>query len=163
MAAKGQANRPKNGQQLPASRPEQTSSNLKVKPRQSNTSYRVEPTRTSTQAPSKQSPISGVGILVGALLVTLLIAWWAMSNGGSPQVSGVNNSTLPQMGHIQGVPDQGQAALEAEAVTAQIVDGVQTVDFVVIGDSMSYRPNVIKVKQGMPVRFNVSVEGRDPG
>ncbi|MEO6457939.1 MAG: hypothetical protein ABIO92_06655 [Chloroflexia bacterium] len=166
MPVKGQANRPKNGKQPAASRPEQATVNLKVRPRQPNATYRQEQARSPRQEPSKRPPISGIGIFMGALLVAVLVGWWAMSNGGTPQVRGANNSTLPQMGHIQGVPDQnagGQAAIDAEAVSAQIVDGVQTVDFVVIGDSMSYRPSVIKVKQGMPVRFNVSVEGRDPG
>lgn len=121
--------------------------------------------KTTTQK-SNNPPISGVGIFMGALLVAVLIGWWAMSNGSRSQATVLDESTLPKMSHIEGVPDQNaddQAALEAQAVPAQLVDGVQMIDFVVIGDSMSYRPNVIKVKQGMPVRFNVSVEGRDPG
>ena len=39
----------------------------------------------------------------------------------------------------------------------------QTLDLVVNGTTMSYKPSVIQVKQGVPVRFNLSVEGRDPG
>ena len=160
-AAKGKTNKSAE-EQLAPHRPQQPSSNHKATPKQANPTRRPQPVRSSRQAQGKESPISGVGIFIGALLVTILVGWWIMRNG-SPQVSGANNSTLPPMGHIEGVLDQNQAALEAGAVSAQVVDGVQTVDFVVIGDSMSYRPNVIKVKQGMPVRFNVTVEGRDPG
>ena len=56
------------------------------------------------------------------------------------------------------------SALQAQAVTAPVgPDGVQTLDLVVNGTTMSYKPSVIQVKQGVPVRFNLSVEGRDPG
>ncbi len=150
--AANQTNRSKHEKQLASSRHGQPSASIKVRPQKPNATYR--------QSPNKQPPISGVGIFMGALLVTILIGWWAMSNGTTPQVSGANNSAAPPMGHIEGVPDQNAAN---QAVSAQVVNGVQTIDFVVIGDSMSYRPNVIKVKQGMPVRFNVTVEGRDPG
>jgi hypothetical protein len=55
-------------------------------------------------------------------------------------------------------------ALATQAVQAPVgSDGVQTLDVVVNGDTMSYRPRVIRVKQGVPVRFNLSTEGRDPG
>lgn len=58
----------------------------------------------------------------------------------------------------------GLSALQAQAVTAPVgPDGVQTLDLVVNGTTMSYKPSVIQVKQGVPVRFNLSVEGRDPG
>ena len=54
--------------------------------------------------------------------------------------------------------------LRAQAVVAPIGgDGVQTVDLVVLGNTMSYRPQVIQLKQGVPARFNVSIEGADPG
>jgi plastocyanin len=56
------------------------------------------------------------------------------------------------------------SALQAQAVPAPVgPDGVQTLDLVVNGTTMSYKPSVIQVKQGLPVRFNLSVEGRDPG
>lgn len=126
----------------------------------SNAKPRTHKTRYTPPQKSTNPPISGVGIFMGVLLVAALVAWWAVL-GGRPSSAAIDESNLPQMSHVGEVPDQ--AALEAKAVSAQVVDGVQTVDFVVIGDSMSYRPNVIKVKQGMPVRFNVSVEGRDPG
>lgn len=55
-------------------------------------------------------------------------------------------------------------ALIAQAVTAPLgPDGVQTLSLVVNGDTMSYTPRAIKVKRGVPVRFNLNVEGRDPG
>ena len=160
-AAKGKTNNSAEKQLAPHG-PQQPSSNHKATPRQANPTRRPQPVRSSRQAAGKESPISGVGIFIGALLVTILIGWWAANNGVAPQLAGANNSAAPPIGHIEGVPED-QAALEAKAVSAQIEGGVQTVDFVVIGDSMSYRPKVIKVKQGMPVRFNVTVEGRDPG
>jgi plastocyanin len=56
------------------------------------------------------------------------------------------------------------SVLQAQAVTVPVgPDGVQTLDLVVNGTTMSYKPSVIQVKQGLPVRFNLSVEGRDPG
>ncbi|HUS14461.1 MAG TPA: hypothetical protein VM536_05505 [Chloroflexia bacterium] len=55
------------------------------------------------------------------------------------------------------------AALEARAVPATEVNGLQVLNLVVNGDTMSYKPSVLKVKQGRPVQVNLSVEGRDPG
>jgi len=54
--------------------------------------------------------------------------------------------------------------LESQAVAARLApDGRQTLDVVVNGDSRSYQPYAIKVKQGVPVHFKLSVEGADPG
>lgn len=50
----------------------------------------------------------------------------------------------------------------AQAVAAPVVDGVQTLDVLLNGDTFQYEPKTIKVKQGVPVRFNLSVKG-DPG
>ncbi len=51
----------------------------------------------------------------------------------------------------------------AQAIPAVIgTDGVQTLNVLVNGDTFQYEPKVIKVKQGVPVHFNLSVKG-DPG
>ena len=66
--------------------------------------------------------------------------------------------------YLAGARTLSTIALQAQAVTAPVgADGVQTLDLVVNGTTMSYKPGVIQVKQGVPVRFNLSVEGRDPG
>ena len=54
--------------------------------------------------------------------------------------------------------------LQSEAAVAPLgSNGTQTLDLIINGDARSYRPNVIKVKQGVPVHFNLTVEGQDPG
>jgi hypothetical protein len=104
----------------------------------------------------KEPPISAVGIVVGLLLVGGLLGWWAM-NGFGNGVSGGASSSVP-------LPPGYSQEMEAQAVVAPIgPDGRQTLDFVVSGHTLSYEPKVIKVKQGVPVHFNVRVEGPDPG
>lgn len=116
----------------------------------------IERATWTTVQQQKQPPISPVGIVVGILLAVTLAVWWLMSQGGSP--AGVPTSANNSAGGT--APQQ----IEAQAVVAPIgADGKQSIDFIVNGTNMSYKPNVIKVKQGVPVRFNVSVEGRDPG
>ena len=140
-----------------------TNGRTSVKTKSAQAAPRVGPKqRQQRQQRTKanQPPISGVGVFMGVLLVAALLAWWAML-GGRTSSANIDESNLPQMSHIGEVPEQ--AALEAKAVSAQVVEGVQTIDMVVIGDSMSYRPDVIKVKQGMPVRVNLTTEGRDAG
>jgi plastocyanin domain-containing protein len=66
------------------------------------------------------------------------------------------------MGHVSPPVDRSQ--LDAQAVSAVVgAEGVQTLDFVVNGDNMAYRPNVVKVRKDVPMRLNISTEGRDPG
>lgn|GEM_PF-3092217 len=102
----------------------------------------------------KEPPISAVGIVIGLLLVGGLLGWWAM-NGISN--SGTGAGSVP-------VPPGYSSEMEAQAVVAPIgPDGKQTLDFVVSGHTLSYEPKVIKVKQGVPVHFNVRIEGPDPG
>ena len=92
-----------------------------------------------------------------------LAAWW-ITSGGNPTSNAANQVWEPQMGHVTGPVDVDRAQLDAQAVSAVAgADGVQTLDFVVNGDNMDYRPNVIKMKQGVPARLNISTEGRDPG
>jgi len=50
----------------------------------------------------------------------------------------------------------------AQAVAAPVVDGVQTLDVLLNGDTFQYEPKAIRVKKGVPVHFNLSVKG-DPG
>jgi hypothetical protein len=84
------------------------------------------------------------------LLVAGLFGWWALSSSVPAAPAAPTSSE--------------QVALEAEAVTAPIgQDGKQTLDLAVNGDTWGYEPNVIKVKQGVPVHINLSTKGADPG
>jgi hypothetical protein len=75
------------------------------------------------------------------------------SAGGTTAGGGTTNVSAQQL-----------SQLEAKAVTAPIdAQGRQTLDFVVNGTTRGYSPNVIKVKQGVPVHFNLSTAGADPG
>ncbi len=42
-------------------------------------------------------------------------------------------------------------------------DGKQTLDVVLNSATFQYEPKVVKVKQGAPVQFNLSVINGDPG
>lgn len=56
------------------------------------------------------------------------------------------------------------AQIEAQAVVAPIAaDGRQTLDFIVNGYTASYEPKAIKVRRGIPVHFNVMLNGPNPG
>ena len=94
-----------------------------------------------------------VGMLV-FLLAAGVFVWWMLSSGASSASnSGQSSSAVGQ-----------QPGLEAQAVTAPVgADGKQTLDLVVNGNTRSYEPRVVKVKQGVPVRFNLSSKGADPG
>ncbi len=67
--------------------------------------------------------------------------------------------------NAQGVAQsRQQAQLEAQAVTVPVgADGKQTVGIVLEADKFQYNPKVIKVKQGVPVHFDLSVTSGDPG
>jgi plastocyanin len=125
---------------------------------------KAQPQRASSkrQANRKsESPISWIGGMAIGVAVVALAAWW-IAGGGRPASSATNRVWEPKMGHVS--PPVERAQLDAQAVSAVVgEDGVQTLDFVVNGDNMAYRPNVIKVKNGVPARLNISTEGRDPG
>jgi hypothetical protein len=101
----------------------------------------------------QESPISWVGI--AALVVILAVGggWFATRGGAGNSGSKAGAYAVPSA-----------AQLEGQATVAQPgADGRQTLDVVVNGSTMSYSPSVIEVKKGVPVHFNLSVEGRDPG
>ena len=82
-------------------------------------------------------------LIIGALMV-------GNSNGGSNAGAGRSAAAV-------------SAGTLAQAVPAVVgADGVQTLNVLLNGDTFQYEPKVIKVKQGVPVRFNLSVKG-DPG
>jgi hypothetical protein len=98
----------------------------------------------------KEAPVSWIGLLAAFVVVVMLAGWWLVSQGGSRVTSGGGRLADPQ--------------LEAQAVVATIAsDGRQTLDFVVNGYTQSYEPKAIKVKKGVPVHFDVTLEGPDPG
>jgi len=111
--------------------------------------------------PSNEPPISWVGVVAALCIATTLLIWWLFAQGhaatgtpASPAAAGNASALSPAV--VQ--------RLESQAVTVPVAsDGRQTLDFVVNGTSRSYKPSVIKVKQGVPVRFNITVEGADPG
>ncbi len=104
--------------------------------------------RVASPPEQREMPISWVGVLTAVVTVVMLAAWWLVSQGGSNVTPATAN------------PSQ----LEAQAVVALIgEDGKQTLDFVVNGYTRSYEPKAIKVKKGVPVRFNVSHKGPDAG
>ncbi|MGI8588398.1 MAG: hypothetical protein ACR2M0_12050 [Chloroflexia bacterium] len=123
----------------------------------------VRPTRSAAGAPGRRTAVqarrqqpaprsNALWLLAVIPVLAVIIGAFILSNNSSE--SGFTPSA-------DGAPD---AALLAQAVTAPLgVDGVQTLDLVVDGSTISYKPSVIKVKQGVPVRFNLSTEGPDPG
>jgi hypothetical protein len=98
----------------------------------------------------KEAPLLLLGVLLAAVIAVMITAWWLMSQGhGQVARSGSADA---------------DAQLEAQAVVAPIgADGRQTLDFVVNGYTASYEPKAIKVKKGIPVHFDVKLNGPDPG
>jgi heme/copper-type cytochrome/quinol oxidase subunit 2 len=118
----------------------------------------------------KEAPISWVGVTAGIITLAVLGGWWFASQSGmltraGSQVAG--NMGTPVLGYVnneRNLPETEVRKLEAKAVSVPVAsDGKQNVDLTVIGDTMSYKPRVLKVKKGVPVHFNISVQGRDPG
>ncbi|HVF99147.1 MAG TPA: cupredoxin domain-containing protein [Chloroflexia bacterium] len=119
----------------------------------------------------KEAPISWVGVTAGIVTLAVLGGWWIASQSGMLARGGNNqaaaNLGTPVLGYVnneRNLPETEVRKLEAKAVTVPVTsDGKQNVDLTVIGDTMSYKPRVLKVKKGVPVHFNISVQGRDPG
>jgi plastocyanin len=108
----------------------------------------------------KESPISWVGGVAAFGIATLLIGWWLLTQNPFDSAGASNAFT----DNGRALPADFVQKLQTKAVDVPLVgDGKQTLDLVVNGNSMSYKPDVIRVKQGTPVHFNLSVEGRDPG
>jgi hypothetical protein len=161
------ASQPIGGQATPArltSRyaPEQDAPQKQSAGRQSADGRRsMSGTQTMIGRPPKEPPISWVGVVAALVIATTLIIWWLSAQGHAA-------SPAPA---LSAAADSGSALspavvqrLESQAVVVPITaDGRQTVDFVVNGTTRSYKPSVLKVKQGVPVHFNITVEGADPG
>jgi hypothetical protein len=127
-----------------------------------------------------EAPISWVGGLAAIFIVVLLIVWWLMGQstaggaqrgpvnqvgGQSGQNSGAVNNLIPgYASNPHNLTVEFVRSLESRAVVVPPgPDGRQTLDLLVNGDTMSYEPSVIRVKAGVPVRFNLGTKGRDPG
>ncbi len=110
------------------------------------------------------SPISWVGALA-AVVILLAVGWWVLSAGSAIGSRGGVGATAGGGGSpFVGASGETQAQLEQQAVVATVgTDGKQTVDVVLDSATFQYKPKAIKVKQGVPVRFNLSVENGDPG
>jgi len=91
-------------------------------------------------------------LLVGISILGLL------TNLNAPRGSVVNNGGTGSQSN-----QYSQPSGPAPVVATLAADGVQTADLVVDGDTFSYEPSVIQVKQGVPVRLNLKTTGRDPG
>jgi hypothetical protein len=105
-----------------------------------------------------------VGALV-FLVILVAVGWWAMSAGAARTVGSASSTTSAQGSNaVVGASGETQSQLEQQAVSAQLgADGKQTADVVLNSATFQYEPKVIKVKQGAPVRLNLSVINGDPG
>jgi Cupredoxin-like domain len=131
--------------------------------------------RTRQAAPrEKEAPISWVGIVAGLITLGMLGAWWMVSQAASvpgPVDTSDAVAAAPAGASIAGysenstrLNEQAARTFEASAVAVPVgADGKQTISFVVNGTQMAYSPRVLKVKRGVPVHFNISVQGQDPG
>ena len=125
------------------------------------------PLRAIERPASHPGPLIGGGIVL--LVLAALLGAWALGQSagrGQPnaQPSGASGSPVARTDNGVELSADFVNKLHSQAVPASMgSDGTQTLDVVVNGDTMSYKPNVIKIKQGVPVRFKLSVEGRDPG
>lgn len=116
--------------------------------RATTTAPRPRPSPTPAP-PAAQSIPRWLPVVVGIVLLGgIVFAALLLNKGASGPPAGVGVAPA--------------AGLATQAVKAPLVNGVQTVNVLVNGDTFQYEPPVIKVKQGLPVHFNLSVKG-DPG
>ncbi len=108
----------------------------------------------------RASPVSWVGGL--ALVVILFgLGWWVLSTGAA---AGAGRGAGTVAGVQSGAGGESLAQLDSQAVVAPVgTDGKQTIDIVLDSATFQYKPSVVKVKQGIPVHFNLSVINGDPG
>ena len=128
-----------------------------------------ERTRTSARRGTYSAPglsparrfAVGMAASLAAGFVLLLIVLVSTQNSGSrAQAAGYLNQSPQGAAYHVGNPIPSEAQLESQAVAATVgSDGVQTADLVLDQATSSYKPAAIKVKKGVPVRLNVSVEG----
>ena len=120
-----------------------------------------------TQEPDQRSRVISVSWAGGIafLVVIAVLGWWALSLGAARaggSSSAALSGTTPNA--VVGAAGETQAQLDQQAVTAQVgADGKQTLNVVLNSATFQYEPKTIKVKQGVPVRFNLSVINGDPG
>jgi curved DNA-binding protein CbpA len=127
---------------------------------------RVE-SRQHAQPAGRNSVVSArwAGGLV-FLVILAAVGWWAISAGTARTAGSASGATSARHSPnaVVGASGETQSQLEQQAVAAQMgTDGKQTVDVVLNSATFQYEPKVIKVKQGAPVRFNLSVINGDPG
>ncbi len=153
-----QSNRSPNGKQTVAGKSSGRAKNGASKGPRKNGQHTER--RNAPQAQERRNPpISGTGIIVAILLMGGLMGWWLISQNGS-RGSGASGTA----GNLSGLPVDVAARLDTKAVVVPLAyNGTQTLDLVVNGDTRGYQPSIIKVKQGVPVHFNLSVQGADPG
>ncbi|MEP6774770.1 MAG: DnaJ domain-containing protein [Chloroflexota bacterium] len=105
-----------------------------------------------------EPPVTWVGGIMSILLV-LALGWWILSSASNHTGVFANSGS----GSV-GAAGETQAQLEQQAVVAQLgTDGKQNIDVVLNSATFKYEPKVIKVQQGTPVHFNLSVINGDPG
>jgi hypothetical protein len=125
-------------------------------PQQAN--YARQPRGRRPNRQKTEAPITWVGGVMSVLLV-LALGWWMLSSA-SNHTGLFASSTSGSVG----AAGETQAQLEQQAVVAQLgTDGKQNIDVVLNSATFKYEPSVIKVKQGTPVHFNLSVINGDPG
>lgn len=118
------------------------------------------------QQPARKNTVVSVSWVGGLAFLVILgaIGWWIFTAASArPGATGVSSSgSAPNA--VVGASGETEAQLEGQAVLASVgTDGKQTVDVVLDSATFQYKPKAIKVKQGIPVRFNLSVENGDPG
>lgn len=123
--------------------------------------YDRQSQQRGVRRPNRQKsepPVTWVGGVMSVFLV-LALGWWILSSASNHTGLFASSSN----GSV-GVAGETQAQLDQQAVVAQVgTDGKQNIDVVLNSATFQYEPKVIKVKQGTPVHFNLSVINGDPG
>ncbi len=105
-----------------------------------------------------EPPVTWVGGIM-SILIVLALGWWILSSASNHTGVFANSGS----GSV-GAAGETQAQLDQQAVVAQLgTDGKQNIDVVLNSATFKYEPKVIKVRQGTPVHFNLSVINGDPG
>lgn len=109
-----------------------------------------------TQTTQVNLPVTWVGGLA-FVVILLVVGWFVFSTGAARTGGGAPSGAV-------GASGETQAQLDRLAVIAPVgADGKQTIDVVLDSATFQYKPKAIKVKQGIPVHFNLSVINGDPG
>lgn len=128
----------------------------------SHTAQKQQARYASAPQQRRSSPISWVGGLA-AVVILVVLGWWVMTAAGGAGVGGTL-ATGSSAAIQSGASGQTLAQLDAQAIVAPVgADGKQTMNVVLDSATFQYKPSVIKVKQGVPVHFNLSVINGDPG